>query len=144
MKKILFAKIMVSALLFTSCSTLQQYPVFNDSTITTAVSVGTATGLRFVNATKRTAIANYLYTYSGALRTITGNPTPEQLTQQINAFIPADVKTNYPEIVAFAVPLIVTNYEWAYSKWGNNGQKLYQVLNDIATGIETGASAFTH
>jgi hypothetical protein len=106
------------------------------------VSVATATGLEAVNTHNRTRIANYLYTYAGALRTITGTPTPDQLVAILNGFIPADIKAQYPEIVAFAIPIIVQTYEWAYAKYGQNSVKLAQVLNDIATGIETGASAF--
>ena len=139
-KKILVAKIFIAGLLLSSCANF----TVNDALVTSSASVGTSTGLRFAvtDAAKRTAIANYLYTYSDALRTITGNPTPAQLIAQINAFIPQSVKNQFPELVAFAVPLIVQGYTDAYNKWGNNSAKLYEVLGDLANGIEAGAAPF--
>jgi len=127
--------------LTTSCTQSQ----FNDSAIIAAVTVATTTGLKMAvqDPARRTVIADYLEVYSVALRSVTGNPTPEQLTTLINQFIPQNVKDQYPELVTFAIPLIVGAYKQAYDKWGSAQAVKY--LNDIATGIEDGAAPYiTH
>ena len=132
-------------------------PPVSDAFITAAVSAGTSAGLNLAikDAAKRKVIAQYLNTYAGALRTITGNPTPDQLTQQLMAFIPPDVAAQYPELGSFAVPLVVSFYQWAESKYGAASTptgspsgtpgtptltKVQEILNDVANGIETGSS----
>lgn len=122
----------------TSCTKEQ----ITDSSIIAAVTVATTTGLKMAvpDEARRTVIANYLDVYAKALRTITGNPTPEQLTELINKFIPENVKAQYPELVTFAVPLIVSAYKQAYDKWG--AEKAVTYLNDIASGIEAGAANY--
>jgi hypothetical protein len=124
--------------LTTSCTQSQ----FNDASIIAAVTVATTTGLKMAvqDPARRTVIANYLDVYAVALRSVTGNPTPEQLTELINAFIPQDVKDKYPELVTFGVPLIVQAYKQAYDRWGSSDTVRY--LNDIAQGIEAGAAQF--
>src|SRR5437016_5300246 len=98
------------ALLLVSCASIPS------SVVNTGIVVGVTTALRFAvtNPTKRAAISNYIDVYAGALRSITGSPTPEQLTAQINAFIPASVKASLPELLTFITPLIVSNYEALY------------------------------
>jgi len=122
----------------TSCTQSQ----FNDAAITAGVTVATTTGLKFAvpDVGRRTVIADYLDVYSHALRSVTGNPTPDELTTLINQFIPQNVKDQYPELVTFAIPLIVSAYQQAYDRWG--GEKAVKYLNDIAAGIEAGAAPF--
>lgn len=122
----------------TSCTQSQ----FNDAAIIAGVTVATTTGLKMAiqDPARRTVIANYLDVYATALRSITGNPTPEQLTALINQFIPQNIKDQYPELVTFAVPLIVSAYKQAYDKWGS--AKAVTYLNDIAAGIEAGAAPY--
>ena len=136
---LLSVAIFTSPLLITSCTQQQ----FNDAAIIAAVTVATTTGLKMAvkDEARRTVIANYLDVYSTALRSITGDPTPEQLTAIVNQFIPQNVKDQYPELVTFAVPLIVSTYKQAYDKWGKDKSVTY--LNDIATGIEDGAACCT-
>jgi hypothetical protein len=126
------------AVLTTSCTQSQ----FNDAAITAGVTVATTTGLKFAipDAARRTVIADYLDVYSHGLRSVTGNPSPAELTETINQFIPKNVKDQYPELVTFAIPLIVSAYQQAYEKWG--GEKAVKYLNDIAAGIEAGAAPF--
>ena len=116
----------------------------SDAFITASISAGTSAGLKLAikDDAKRIVIAKYLNNYAGALRTITGNPTPDQLSAQLMAFIPSDVQQQYPELSSFAVPLIVSFYQWAQQKYGTNTAQYQQVLNDVATGIETGSAPF--
>jgi len=121
-------------------------PPVSDAFITASVAAGTSAGLKLAikDDARRKTIAAYLNNYAGALRTITGNPTPDQLTQQLMAFIPPDVQSQYPELGSFAVPLIVTFYQWAETKYGSNTAQYQKVLNDVATGIEAGSAPFLH
>lgn len=131
--------IIIAGAILASCTQQQ----FNDAAIIAGVTVATTTGLKMAvqDPARRTIIADYLDVYSTALRSITGNPTPEQLTTLINQFIPQNVKDQYPELVTFAIPLIVSAYKQAYDKWGK--EKAVTYLNDIATGIEDGAACCT-
>lgn len=124
-----------------SCTPGQSPPI-SDALITSSVAAGTSAGLKLAvkDAAKQKVIANYLNTYAGALRTISGNPTDEQLTAQLMAFVPPNIQSEYPELSSFAVPLIISFYDWAKSKYGTNTAELYKVLGDVASGIETGAS----
>lgn len=126
------------------CACQNGTSTISDALITASVSAGTSTGLKLTikDDTKRTVIAKYLNTYAGALRTISGDPTDAQLTAQLMAFIPPDVESQYPELGAFAVPLIVSSYDWAKTKYGTDSAQLRQILNDVATGIEEGSAPF--
>jgi hypothetical protein len=118
----------------------------NDALITAAISAGTSAGLRYAvsDPVKRSAIAAYLNTYAAALRTITGNPTPAQLTDIINAQIPQAIRTQYPEITAFATPLVVSGYESFIAKYGTDTTTVYKYFNDAASGIEEGSAQYLH
>jgi hypothetical protein len=118
----------------------------SDTVITTSVSAGTAAGLKLTvkDPAKQKVIAQYLNTYAGALRTIVGDPTDEQLTTQLVAFIPPNIQTEYPELQSFAVPMVVSFYHWAKEKYGANSTDLQRVLGDVASGIEAGSAPFLH
>ena len=107
-----------------------------DSGITGAVSFGTTEGLQYAiqDTDRRTKIADYICVYAPALRSITGNPTPEELLTQINRFVPASVTDNLPEIKSVVIPLIISFTK----KFGSTGK----VMNDIAAGLEQGATPF--
>jgi hypothetical protein len=129
--------------LLCSCATFSNY--FSDNTIVSAVTVATSSGLRYgiKDAARRTVIANYIDVVAAvAVRATSGTPSPGDLSAAITNAIPSSVKANYPEIVAFVVPVIVSNYEIAYMKFGPNAAKLYAVLSDIATGLESGAAPY--
>jgi hypothetical protein len=115
-----------------------------DQTVTAAVSFGTLEGLKLAikEPTKRTVLANYVSVYATALRSITGNPTPDALIAALNQFIPASVRTNFPELEAIVTPVITSLYSQAWAKWGNNAAKIYLVLNAIAAGLEDGAAPY--
>ena len=140
MKKFL---ILISTISLLGCSTLQPY-IQNDATITTAVSVLTLSGLKYAvkDSAKRTVISDYIMVYAPALRTITGNPTASELTLQINAFIPTNIRSDYPELIALVIPAVTSTYQSAYAKYGGNTKELYRVLSDIATGLENGAAPY--
>lgn len=123
-----------------------QPPPISDALITAAVSAGTSAGLKLAitDVNKQHVIANYLNTYASALRTITGNPTDEQLTQKLLAFIPPDINQQYPELGSFAVPLVVSFYDWAKAKYGNDAATEVRILNDIGAGLETGSACCLH
>jgi len=116
----------------------------SDALITGSVAAGTSAGLKLSikDAGKQTVIAGYLTTYAGALRTISGNPTDAELTAQLLKFVPPEIQQQYPEISSFAIPLIVSFYHWAQQTYGKDTAQLYKVLNDVATGIETGSAPF--
>ena len=111
----------------------------------TAVTVATSSGLRYgiKDTARRTVIANYIDVVAAvAVRATNGTPSPADLSTAITNAIPASIKADFPEIVAFVVPIIVSNYEIAYTHFGANAAKLYAVLNDIATGLEAGAAPY--
>jgi hypothetical protein len=127
------------ALVTAGCAQLQSVGV------TPAVTVATSTGLKFVDPAKRAVIADYIDVYASALRTITTTepaPTSAELATMINQFVPADVKEQYPELVTFVTPLIVSTYQSALDHYGDNAAKLYKVLNEIALGLEAGAAPY--
>lgn len=139
MKNLITVKIAL-AFLMVSCTKQEVKTTLNDSFVVSAVSIATKIGLTQIKQPNQTVVANYLDSYAVSLRTITGTPTPEELTAIVNGFIPANIKAQYPELVTFAVPLIVTNYQALIEKYGNNTQETYHYLNLIATGIESGAA----
>jgi hypothetical protein len=124
------------AAMLCSCAVLQ-----TDQGIVATVAAATSAGLKYSvhDPARRHVVANYVYVYAGALRTVTGNPTPDQLIDLINSFIPANVRAQYPEL-AFAVSIVVAEYQSLYNKYHDNVATLYRYLNDVATGLETGAS----
>lgn len=142
MKKYLITLSLIPALLFSGCAMFQS-AVSSDAAITSAVTVATTAGLRLIpNASERNRIANYVDVGASALRTVTGTPTPQDLSDLIVKYIPTSIKDQYPEVVAFLVPLVVSQYKSAYDKYGSNAAKVYQILNDIAVGLESGASSY--
>ena len=120
----------------------------SDAAITAAVSVATSTALKSAikDPAKRTQIANYIEgPYANAIRSISGNPTPDNFVQQLNAFIPANIQEQYPELVAFVNPISLWAYQQAYNKYGSDVAKISQYLNDVASGMQSGAATFaTH
>lgn len=112
----------------------------NDQLIINGVSVATSTGLSVIkNAEQRHLIANLLQGYAPGLRTITSNPTPAQLSALIDQYTPADIKTQYPQAVAFATPLVINAVETAISHYGTSTASIVKIVNDVATGLETGS-----
>jgi len=117
-----------------------------DTLIQTGVSVGVSTYLQhgISDPAKRVAIAKFGSGIAGSLRTVTKlepPPTPAELTQVILSNIPQNLQNQYPEVVAFMVPLVISGYETALAHYGGgNQQQVYQILNDLATGVETGTA----
>jgi predicted cobalt transporter CbtA len=137
--KYILAPILAFALCLQGCATFNP----TDAQISTATSVATATGLRLVNLPNRAKIANYVVLYVATpLKSITGDPTPEELTNLLVGAIPSNIKSDYPELVAFVVPIVISNYQLLYNKYANDTAKIKQVLNDIAYGLESGAAPF--
>ena len=113
----------------------------NDQLIINGTSIAVSTGLAQVkNAEQRHMIANLLQGYAPGLRTITSNPTPDQLAQLIDQYTPADIKEKYPEAIAFATPLVVNAVETALSTFGKNNANVVKIVNDVATGLELGSA----
>jgi len=135
--------IAIITLISFGCASIQPY-IQNDATVTTAVSVLTLSGLKYAvkDSSKRTVISDYIMVYAPALRTITGNPSAAELTTQINAFIPANIRSDYPELIALVIPAVTSTYQSAYAKYGGNTKELYRVLSDIAAGLENGAAPY--
>src|SRR4249920_1374720 len=81
----------------------------NDGLIQSGVSVGVSTGLNAIhNAETKTVVANLLNGYAPGLRTITSNPSPEQLAALIQLYTPKPIQDQYAQAIAFATPLITT------------------------------------
>lgn len=118
---------------------------FEEAAITGGASVGVSIYLNTIgDSTKCHAIANLVSGIAGTLRTFTGNPppTPDQLTAAIIAQIPQNLQTQYPEVTAIVVPLVVQGYNLAIAKYGSSDQQtVYKILNDVATGVQSGAAA---
>jgi hypothetical protein len=113
---------------------------FEDALITDGVSVAVSTTLGLIKDTAtRTLIKNYLQGYAPGLRTITSNPTPAQLAALITQYTPANIQQQFPQIVAFASPLIINAIEYAISKYGTDAATVTHIVNDVATGLEIGA-----
>lgn len=113
----------------------------NDQLIVNGVSVATSTGLSVIkNSEQRHMIANLLQGYAPGLRTITNNPTPEQLSALIDQYTPADIKANYPAAVAFATPLVINAVETAIAHYGTTTASIVKIVNDVATGLEIGSA----
>ncbi len=133
--------IAVTLLAFTSCATFSNYqPLINGG-----ISSGVAAGLLLIkSSSERATVANYIDVGAAALRTVTGTPTPQQLSDAIYAAIPANVKAQYPQIIALIVPLVISSYQMAYQQYGQNSAKLYAALNGIAVALETGVAPYIH
>jgi pectin methylesterase-like acyl-CoA thioesterase len=113
----------------------------NDQLIVSGVSIGTSTGLSFVkDSATRTVIANYLQAYAPGLRTITSNPTAADLARLIDAYTPANIKQDYPQVVAFATPLITNAVLTALAHYGHDQATVIKVVNDVASGLEIGSA----
>ncbi len=118
-----------------------------NAAITTAVTVGATTGLRFVPASKRTAVANYSDYVATVLRTVTGTPTADQLTALINSSVPSSVKADFPELLQYLTPIIVGEYQRIYSQYASSGNAaaIVSALNAVAIGIEAADAPYiTH
>ncbi len=129
--------IITAGALLASCGT----GGINDQLIINGVSVATSTGLSVIkDATQRHVIANLLQGYAPGLRTITNNPTPAQLAALIDQYTPQNIKDQYPAAVAFATPLVINAVETAIAHYGTNTASIVKIVNDVATGLETGSS----
>lgn len=132
---ILIATILCTTLL-PSCST-----GIDDQLIIGGTSVAVSVGLAQIhNAEQRHMIANLLQGYAPGLRTITDNPTPEQLAALINQYTPENIKQQYPQVVAFATPLVINAVETAIAHYGKNTKQVVKIVNDVATGLELGSA----
>ena len=127
------------ASLTNSCSKTPEW--VNETTLTTAIAVGTKAGLTLVkNDENRTRAADYISVGASALRAIAVAPTPQGLTELINSYIPENVKTDYPEVIGFVVPIVVSQYKSFYDQYSGNNEKLIKILGDIANGLDAGAA----
>ncbi len=115
----------------------------NDALITNGVSVATSVGLAQVhNAEQRHMIASLLQGYAPGLRTLTNSPTPEQLAALIQQYTPQNIKDQYPQVVAFATPLVINAVQTALGYLGKNAtrEEVVKIVNDVATGLENGSA----
>jgi hypothetical protein len=111
----------------------------------TATKLGLQFGIQGDPA-KQKAMANllqYIAAQGNAFLSATGDNSPDALAEYINNNVPADIKTQYPELITFAVPLLVSGYQSAYAKWGNNITKLVPWMKDACAGISMGAGTYT-
>lgn len=122
----------------------------NDATVTAGFAEGTQAGLKLgINDTaKRQAMADllqYIASQGQTFLTVTGDNSPEALAAFLNANIPSNIKSEFPDLVSFAVPLLVSGYGAVYTKYGNNLGKLSPWMKDACEGITLGSATFaTH
>ena len=113
----------------------------NDQLIISGTSVAVSVGLAQVHdAQQRHMIASLLQGYAPGLRTISSNPTPEQLAALIQQYTPQNIKDQYPQAIAFATPLVIQAVQTAIAHYGKNGATVAQIVNDVATGLENGSA----
>ena len=138
--KSILAVLTAVALFTTACTNLSVTPAQTQVAISFAIQTGLPVAVK--DKAKLTQIANYAYVYAHALRTITGTPTPAELSAHLEAFIPVDVRKKYPELSTYLLPLIVEQYQKAYERNKNSVAKTYAFLNSIAYGIENGVAKY--
>ncbi len=116
----------------------------SDQTIDTGIAIGVNTGLRMAikDEAKRTMVANYIDVGASSLRTVVGTPTPEELATLMTKWIPDNIKSEYPEVISFLVPTVLTVYQSAYTKYGKDSQKVRDLIARIATDLENGAANY--
>jgi hypothetical protein len=135
MKKLVLLPLILALFLY-GCT-----PSVDDALITNGVSVGTSTGLSLVHdANVRHQIAIYLQAYAPGLRTITSNPTAAQIVQLIDTYTPQSIQQQYPQVVAFATPLITNAILNAIAAYGTSQATVIKIVNDVATGLEIGSA----
>ena len=120
-------------------------PAVTDTSIVMATSVATSAALKLAitDPAKRTLIANYIEgSYANAIRSISGNPSPDNFIAQLNSFIPPTVQQQLPELITFVNPIALYAYQQAYAKYNGDITKISQYLNDVATGMQNGAAQF--
>ncbi len=115
-----------------------------DQAIDTGISLGVSTGLRLAikDDAKRTVVADYIDVGAHSLRTVVGNPTPEELGELMTKWIPENIKQEYPQVISFLVPTVITVYQSAVAKYGKDSQKVRDLLGRIATDLENGAAPY--
>ena len=115
-----------------------------DSEIAIAVQAGTAAAFQFAikDSTKRADIAKYVSAIAGVARSATGKETPDELSQALVNAIPASVQAELPQIGTMVIPLVVSIYQGAKTKYGTDYPKLYSTLNAVATGLENGVAPY--
>ena len=116
----------------------------SDAQITIAVQTGTSAAFQFAikDSAKRADIAKYVSAIAGVARSATGKETPDQLSQSLMSAIPASVQAELPQIGTLVVPLVVSIYQTAKTKYGTDYPKLYSTLNAVATGLENGVAPY--
>lgn len=112
--------------------------------VTIGATVATAAALRFAvdNDQKRTAVANLADYIAKTCYAVSNNPSPDQLAAIINQNVPQNIKSQYPELVALMVPIVISTYTVIYNQHKDDAQKVYAYLQAIALGVQTGASSF--
>jgi len=113
---------------------------FTDLQITGASAAAARGALLLVPADKKAAVKSYMYSIAGAVRTLSGDATPEQLNDLLINSIPEDVRNQIPELVDIIIPAITSVYKTYYNQFSTDHARLLQILNDIATGIEAAAT----
>lgn len=134
MKKLI--SVILSGAMLASCATYQ----FTDLQITGAATLAARGALAVVPSANKAAVKNYMFYIATTVRTLSGDATPQQLSDLLLNSLPPDVKAQYPELVSVIIPAVVDVYSTFYNQFQTDHTKLLKILNDIATGIEAAAS----
>jgi hypothetical protein len=136
MKKLIIS-LTAGALLLAGCGTTNQ-----DALITTAATVGAATGMKFIPAAKRTPVANYVDYVATVIRAAKPPLTSDELTALINQRVPTSVQADLAILLPFVTPIIATQYNNLLAKANGNTTAIINGLNDIATGLEAAMAPY--
>ncbi len=121
------AAITASAVMW-SCSTTTGT---NDQ-ITNAVKVATEQAILHVPKEFQTPLADYIEVGAKGVYSINGEPTVQELTAKVIAFIPKDVQDKYPLIVTAITGTVAS----MYAVFGKSA------LTAIGKGLEAGAAPY--
>lgn len=95
-----------------------------------------------MSGSKRHQVAVYVKQIAGDVRVVAvQSPTPDVLMSVLQQAIDK-VPSDYRDLATFVAPLVVAEYKNYYDKFASDHQKLIQVLNDIATGLESAAAQY--
>jgi outer membrane PBP1 activator LpoA protein len=135
MKKLI--PLILAGALLASCATSNIQ--FTDLQITGVAAAAGRGALLLVPQAKRDEVKNWMMFVATKVRTLNGG-TPQQLNDLLTQSIPANIQSQIPELGSLIIPAIVSTYSGFYSKFSSDHTRLVQILNDIATGVESAAS----
>lgn len=113
---------------------------FTDLQYTGGAAAAARTALLLIPSTKQDAVKNWMFFFASKLRTLSGDPTPGDLSNLLVNSIPQNVIAAIPELQTIIIPQIVAVYTGLYNQFKTDHGALIRILNDIAVGVEAVAA----